>query len=41
MIAVLQGWSKSTISGRLISLVFIVAMGFAAHWGARVLGWTR
>jgi hypothetical protein len=41
MIAVLQAWSKSTFPGRSISVAFMVAMGLAAHWGARVLGWIR
>ena len=35
--AVLQGWSRSTISGRLIGLAFLFAMGFGALWGARLL----
>jgi hypothetical protein len=34
---VLQGWSKSDFSGRLISVAFIVGMAAAAGWGVRVL----
>ncbi|HEY7615363.1 MAG TPA: hypothetical protein VH744_01055 [Terriglobales bacterium] len=35
--AVLQGWSKSTIGGRVIGLTFISVMGIAAFWGLRTL----
>jgi len=34
---VLQGWSKSTLSGRLIGLSFIVVFGVAAFWGLQTL----
>jgi hypothetical protein len=34
---VLQGWSKSNLSGRLLGLAFILALGFAANWGVRTL----
>jgi len=37
IIAVLQGWSKSTPCGRLIGVGFIVMMGLAAAWGVRTL----
>jgi len=36
-VAVLQAWSKSTISGRVIGLAFLAAFGFAAWWGVRTL----
>jgi len=36
---VLQGWSKSTMSGRVLGVFFIIVLGFAALWGVRtVLG---
>jgi hypothetical protein len=35
--AVLQGWSRSTIPGRLIGGSFLIAMGVAAMWGVRTL----
>jgi len=34
---VLQGWSKSTVSGRLTGLTFIVIFGVAAFWGVQTL----
>jgi len=34
---VLQGWSKSTPSDKLIGVVFVLAMGTAAAWGLRTL----
>jgi hypothetical protein len=34
---VLQGWSKSTFSGRLVGLGFLVAFGVAAGWGVCTL----
>jgi hypothetical protein len=37
MVAVLQGWSKSTPSGHLISIVFVLAMGTLALWGVKTL----
>jgi ketosteroid isomerase-like protein len=37
LVAVLQGWSKNTFSGRVISLAFLVAFGGAAAWGMRTL----
>ena len=40
LVAVLQGWSKSDASGRVISLAFVLAFGVAAAWGLRVVtGW--
>jgi len=38
MIAVLQGWSKSTGTQRMSGLLFIALFGIAAVWGMRVLG---
>jgi hypothetical protein len=39
VIAVLQGWSRSTMSGRVIGVSFIIVLGYAALWGFRtVLG---
>jgi len=38
LVAVLQGWSNNTVSGRCIGVVFLIAMALAARWGARVLG---
>jgi len=35
--AVLQGWSKSTMTGRMISVVFLIGFGAAAVWGLRTL----
>ncbi len=35
--AVLQGWSRSTIPGRLISGSFLTAMGVATMRGIRTL----
>jgi hypothetical protein len=37
MVAVLQVWSKSTMSGRIVGLAFLVAFGVAAVWGLRTL----
>lgn len=37
LVAVLQGWSKSTLSGRMTSAVFLLVFGYAAFWGMRVL----
>ena len=37
LISVLQGWSKSTASGRLIGIAFIIAFGAAAGWGVQTL----
>ncbi|HZQ23704.1 MAG TPA: hypothetical protein VFA89_13010 [Terriglobales bacterium] len=37
MVAVLQGWSKADLSGRLVGVTFIVVLGLAAFWGARTL----
>jgi len=34
---VLQGWSKSNPSGRMIGVGFVVALGAAALWGFRTL----
>jgi hypothetical protein len=36
-VAVLQGWSKSTLGGRAIGLSFLLAFGIAAAWGVRAL----
>jgi hypothetical protein len=37
---VLQGWSKSTISGRVIGVAFIAVFSVAAMWGLQtLLGW--
>jgi hypothetical protein len=33
VVAVLQGWSKSTASGRVLGVAFIIAFGYAAMWG--------
>jgi hypothetical protein len=42
VIAVLQGWSKNTFSGRIIAMSFVVLFGAAAVWGLRTLvGWPR
>ena len=38
VIAVLQGWSKSTSSDHVIGAAFIVVLGIAAAWGLRTLG---
>jgi hypothetical protein len=40
-VAVLQGWSKSTLSGRMTSTIFLLSLGYAALWGMRVLTGTR
>jgi hypothetical protein len=37
VVAVLQGWSKSSISGRCISVAFMALFGVAAAWGVRKL----
>ncbi|HLY93166.1 MAG TPA: hypothetical protein VKQ89_07920 [Candidatus Angelobacter sp.] len=37
MIAVLQGWGKSTMSGRVLGVAFIIALGYAAIWGFRTI----
>jgi len=37
LIAVLQDWSKSTPSGRLVGLVFLLSMARAGFWGIRTL----
>jgi hypothetical protein len=37
LIVVLQDWSKSTPSGRLVGLVFLVTMACAGLWGIRTL----
>lgn len=37
VVAVLQGWSKSTASGRLVGVGFMIVMGLAAVWGMRTL----
>jgi len=37
VVAVLQGWSKSTMSGRVLGVAFIVFLGFGAMWGFRVV----
>jgi hypothetical protein len=34
---VLQGWSKSDVSGRMVGVAFLVAFGIAAAWGLRAL----
>jgi len=34
---VLQGWSKSAPSDRLIGVTFMVVFGLAAAWGVRTL----
>jgi len=41
LVIVLQGWSKSTMTGRLVGVGFLVVFGVAAGWGARVLGWVH
>jgi len=41
VIAVLQGWSKNTLPGRMIALLFVFGMALAARWGAHVLGLIR
>jgi len=41
VVAVLQGWSKSPLSQRLIGVGFIFVFGLAAAWGVRVLGLFR
>jgi hypothetical protein len=42
IVAVLQGWSKNSVSGRFIATGFVVALGFAALWGVRaLLGFSR
>ena len=35
--AVLQGWSKSTMSGRMTGIAFLLVFGTAAVWGLRTL----
>jgi hypothetical protein len=37
MIAVLQAWSKSTISQRVTGVIFLIIFGVAARWGAKIL----
>jgi hypothetical protein len=37
MVAVLQGWSKNTVSQRMIGVSFLVVFGAAAVWGFRTL----
>jgi len=37
VVAVLQGWSKSTASGRVMGVSFVILMGLAAAWGLRTL----
>jgi hypothetical protein len=37
VVAVLQGWSKNTASGRLVGVGFMIVMGLAAVWGMRTL----
>jgi len=37
LVAVLQGWSKSTGSGRAVGLSFLVVFGIAAAWCFRTL----
>jgi hypothetical protein len=37
MAAMLQAWSKSTISQRVTGVVFLLAFGAAATWGAKIL----
>jgi hypothetical protein len=34
---VLQGWSKSDASGRMVGAAFLVAFAVAAAWGVRTL----
>jgi len=34
---VLQGWSASSVSGRVIGVTFILTFGIAAVWGLRTL----
>jgi|HubBroStandDraft_3_1064219.scaffolds.fasta_scaffold271747_1 hypothetical protein len=41
LVAVLQGGSKSTLSGRMTSTIFLLGFGYAALWGMRVLTGTR
>jgi len=41
LVAVLQGWSGSTLSRRMTSAIFLLAFGYAALWGMRVLTGTR
>ena len=38
IVAVLQGWSKVTMTDHLVSIGFITIFGAGATWGARVLG---
>jgi hypothetical protein len=35
--AVLQGWSKSTVAGRFVGVAFLIGFGAAAVWGLRTL----
>jgi hypothetical protein len=37
MVAVLQGWSKSTSTDHVFGLAFIGVFGVAAAWGVRTL----
>jgi len=37
VIAVLQGWSKNNMSGRLTGILFIGVLGAAAIWGVQTL----
>ncbi|MFB3814213.1 MAG: hypothetical protein ACE14L_08880 [Terriglobales bacterium] len=37
MVAVLQGWSKSTMPQRLTGIVFLAVFALAAGWGVRLL----
>jgi len=37
VVAVLQAWSKSDNSGRLVGVAFVLALGVAAAWGVKFL----
>jgi len=37
LVAVLQAWSHSTATGRLISVGFVLGMATLAFWGVRTL----
>ncbi len=37
MVAVLQGWSKSATTDRMIGVAFMAVFGVAAAWGVRTL----
>jgi hypothetical protein len=37
VVALLQGWSKSSITDRFVGVAFMAVFGVAAAWGVRTL----